>query len=122
MDLVRCTLCQGLFYGSKEHLSCPKCAVKELDLLERARLFLDSTADPTIDDLSAQGIPLKMLQYWVRNKKLVHPNLKTNCDHCGVPITSGRLCSNCQFTLKEIGSSIKVNTPSKVFFTKGMGK
>lgn len=106
-ELRNCPMCDEFFNYTGLREVCHKCALKEEDMYQVVYRFLRKRENraANIDRIEeATGVERELLYKWVRKGKLhpaVFPNLGYPCDNCGHLTTNGKLCDDCQDSLKS---------------------
>lgn len=99
-------MCDDFFNYTGIREVCHKCAQKEEDLYQVVYRFLRKRENraATVDRIEeATGVDKELLYKWVRKGRLhpaTFPNLGYPCDNCGRITHKGKLCDNCQNTIK----------------------
>lgn len=103
-ELRNCPRCGKLFtYRGKR--VCEECAAEEERDFEKVKEFLKDKPGATVLEVTtATGLDQRKVLEFIREGRLTTlglPNLTAECEQCGAPITSGRLCPRCAEKLKR---------------------
>lgn len=104
-QLKNCPKCGKLFVFTTREI-CPECAQKEDDEFNVVREYILENPAANIDEVSkATGIsPSKILKFLREGRLMLspnHDNLILQCERCGEPILTGRLCKKCAAQLEQ---------------------
>lgn len=105
MQLRNCPECDRLFTYVNRNL-CPACIEAEEAEFERVRLYVRDHRNSTIPEVSeATGVSADKIILFLREGRLVANGLVTEgflqCESCGQPVSSGRLCDKCRDELTD---------------------
>jgi len=102
-ELRNCRECGKLFVGASP--TCPECRAAEDALFDRVRGHLaEHPAASVQETCEATGITPGKLRHFVEEGRLVMAaSAGLTCKVCGVPLTTGRLCEDCQEELRRAG-------------------
>lgn len=105
----RCRYCgQNLRKISRGEYQCVQCGKKTYDDFQTIRNYLEKAgATPALTIEADTGVPLKNIEYFLREEYLEIPKLSSfriSCERCGSPIRTGYLCELCKRT-EPSGSS-----------------
>lgn len=104
MELRNCPQCGRVFRYTVRNL-CPDCYAEEEKLFERVRDYLADNPGAKLDKVEQEtGVPADKILKWLKEGRLIAkggaiPGLE--CERCGSPIETGRLCSKCSRELEE---------------------
>ena len=107
MNVQHCKRC-GKIYKETGGKLCPIC-IKELDAeFEKVRNFLYDNPNSVIETIVEEtGVSEKIIRNWLREGRLIlgddHAAL-LNCQGCGIPIVTGKMCEKCISRLKNATS------------------
>lgn len=99
MDLRNCPECGKLFVYNHRNL-CPECLKKDEEDFERVRDFINNNPRATLEEVSeATEVSTKNILEYLKEGRLMlrsnNVNILLNCEICGEPILSGRICEKC---------------------------
>lgn len=97
----RCRYCgSGLQKISRGTYQCIECGKETYDDFQTIRNYLDKAGPtPALTIETDTGVPLKNIEYFLREEYLEIPKLSTfriSCEKCGAPIRTGYLCDQCK--------------------------
>ena len=97
--LRNCVQCGRLFVSAAA--VCPECRQAEDAAFERVRAYLDEHPAASIaETCEATGVTSALLHRFVEEGRLaLAAGAGATCKICGAPVTSGRLCPDCQAEL-----------------------
>lgn len=99
----RCRYCgQNLRKVSRGVYQCVQCGKETYDDFQTIRNYLEKAgATPALTIEADTGVPLKNIEYFLREEYLEIPrlsNFRLSCERCGTPIRTGYLCELCKRT------------------------
>lgn len=99
----RCRYCgKPLHKISRGIYQCVQCGKETYDDFQTIRNYLDKAgATPALTIEADTGVPLKNIEYFLREEYLEIPklsNFRISCERCGAPIRTGYLCELCKRT------------------------
>lgn len=141
MDVRNCKQCGRLFNYIGKPI-CPECLKVREDEFMKVKDFIRQNQGAGIAEVSnGTGVSVQQIRQWIREERLVLTSVSAdsgvNCEGCGRPITTGRLCQNCKNQmsqdLNQVMSSTRVKMQAedvvspkksgdKMFFLKKDGK
>lgn len=97
----RCRYCgKSLKKISSGVYQCVECGKETYDDFKTIRNYLDKAgATPALTIEADTGVPLKNIEYFLREEYLEIPklsNFRLSCERCGSPIRTGYLCELCK--------------------------
>jgi predicted amidophosphoribosyltransferase len=100
-ELRNCVQCGRLYVGGPP--VCPDCRQAEAAAFERVRAYLDEHPAASIaETCEATGVASGLLHRFVEEGRLLlQPGAGATCKICGAPLTTGRLCQDCQVELQR---------------------
>lgn len=125
INVEACKKCGRLFknFGEKNYL-CPTCAIEENKKFTEAKDYVWDHKGCTISELAeACDIEEYVIKQWLKEERLaIIPDESGSCipplecERCGVPLWSGKLCTKCMAEqkdmLKQMTDEIKKTTKS----------
>lgn len=105
MDVRNCKQCGKLFNYVGKNL-CPDCLKSKEDEFIKVRDYIRKNPSAGIAEVSeATETTVKQIRQWVREERLVLTEASAtagiNCDGCGRPITTGKLCPACKKQMSQ---------------------
>jgi len=105
MELRNCPVCGKLFVYVHRNL-CPDCLKRDEEDYEKVREFINNNPRATIEEASeGTEVPVKKILEYLKEGRLIlqtnNVNIILNCEMCGEPILTGRLCAKCSSKLKR---------------------
>jgi hypothetical protein len=99
MELSKCVRCNKL-YNRVRISVCPTCETEEeKDIFAVSRHLKDHPNTSLYEVSDALNIYIEDIFRWIDEKRLevsIHHREATNCESCGAPVASGRLCPECR--------------------------
>lgn len=100
MEIRNCKQCGRLFNYMGKTL-CPECLKGKEDEFTIVKNYIRENPSSGIAEVSeATGTSVKQIRQWVREERLLltEPSATAgiNCESCGRPIRTGRLCPSCK--------------------------
>lgn len=97
----RCRYCgKSLQKISRGTYQCVECGKETYDDFQTIRNYLDKVGPtPALTIEAETGVPLKNIEYFLREEYLEIPrlsNFRISCEKCGAPIRTGYLCDLCK--------------------------
>ncbi|HHU63487.1 MAG TPA: MerR family transcriptional regulator [Clostridiales bacterium] len=120
MDIRNCKSCGKIFLYQGISI-CPACSRERDRQYEIVRDYLYENPGANIVEVSeATGVEEDVILMFLKEGRLqlAKPGIGLNCERCGVPITTGRLCDNC---VKEIKTEAKEITKTELNNAKKLG-
>jgi len=120
MDLRNCPKCGKLFVYRQRNL-CPQCLKKDEEDFDRVREFINNNPKATIEEVSeGTEVTVKKILEYLKEGRLIlqsnNINITLNCELCGEPILTGRMCAKCSNKFKRNITSTK----KSLFFDDNM--
>jgi len=105
MELKNCPECGKLFVYVHRNL-CPDCLKKDEENFEQVREYLNNNPKATIEEVSkGTDVPVKKILGYLKEGRLIlqsnNVNITLNCEICGEPILTGRICAKCTSRFKK---------------------
>lgn len=99
-DIRNCKQCGKLFNYTGKSL-CPECLKSKEDEFNEVKEYIRENPSAGIADVSeATGTSVNQIRQWVREERLAFSDVTAgggiNCESCGRPIKTGRLCASCK--------------------------
>lgn len=102
MNIKNCSLCGKIYQYVVGENICPKCKEEREEKFQEIKEFIRANGSVPIAVVAETfDIEEKVLRLWVREERLVFEDggIAIECEHCGAPIYSGRLCEKCKVEL-----------------------
>lgn len=103
LSLRNCVECGALF-ASSGATRCPGCIEREEEAFETVRAYLMGRSTATVDEIcEATGVPHAVILKFLKQGRLLAQKIQgvtLQCDVCGAPVATGRLCESCWKMLK----------------------
>lgn len=126
-SMRNCPKCGNVFTFVKNPI-CRECQQKEDEIFETVRQYLKEHNDKTIEEVAeATDVSVKKILRYIKEGKIdvsTNENIKSACENCGKPVTSGRYCDSCASKIsKNLTSNISKPTtesskPKSVMYTQ----
>lgn len=121
MEVKSCRGCGRLFNYMSGAPICDNCKRKLEEKFQEVKQFLDEKPNATINQVSEEmDVSVKQIKQWIREERLTLSDATEagiNCEHCGVPIRTGRFCDRCKVSMQNSFASAiektKVKQPQK---------
>jgi len=96
MEMAKCAKCKKLFPRIREPI-CEACIKEEEAIFETVKEYLRDHPKTTVGAVSeATGVSTKKIFGYLRDGRIeVAEGAGLECSQCGVPITSGQMCTEC---------------------------
>ncbi len=90
---------------------CPACRDELEKKFEQVKAYILENPKVSMATVADENdVSMKQIKQWIREERLIlsEPTVDgVTCDHCGVPICSGKFCDKCKATMANvIGSAI----------------
>lgn len=113
MEVRNCKQCGRLFNYMGKTL-CPECLKGKEDEFTVVKNYIRENPAAGIAEVSeATGTSVKQIRQWVREERLLLTEASAtagiNCESCGRPICTGRLCQSCKNQVTRDLASAYVN-------------
>lgn len=100
MDVRNCKGCGKMFNYVGKSL-CPDCMKAKEDEFREVKAFIRENPSTGVSDVAeATGVSVNQIRQWIREERLIltspSADAGINCESCGRPITSGRMCESCK--------------------------
>ena len=123
-EVRACKICGRIFnyiYGDEV---CPACKETQEDLFHRIKDYLwDNRGATEAEVAEIFDVSHKQLLMWLREGRLElceNSVIKLECEKCGAPILTGRLCKDClakqKEVVRELDKSMKKDKDLKVAY------
>ncbi|MBQ8280018.1 MAG: flagellar protein [Roseburia sp.] len=100
MDVKNCKGCNRLFQYIGGVPLCPACREALEDKFAEVKEYIYQNPGTSINQVAeATDVSTKQIKQWIREDRLVLSEASPDgilCEHCGVPICSGRFCDKCK--------------------------
>lgn len=100
MEVRNCKQC-GRLFNYIGRLLCPECLRQKEDEFAVVKEYIRENPNRGVADVSeATGTSMNQIRQWIREERLVLSEASAtagiNCEGCGRPLTTGRLCASCK--------------------------
>lgn len=111
MDVKNCKSCGRLFnYMGSGPSICPACQRKLEEKFQQVKTYLGENPHSSVSQVADDNdVSVKQIKQWIREERLSLSNATIDgvlCEHCGVPICSGRFCDKCKASMQNTLSSV----------------
>lgn len=100
MDVKNCKGCNRLFQYIGGPPLCPTCREALENKFSEVKEYIYQNRGASIAEVSeATEVSVKQIKQWIREDRLVLSEATEagiECEHCGIPIRSGRFCDKCK--------------------------
>lgn len=100
MEVRNCKNCNRLFQYIGGSPLCPACREALENKFGEVKEYIYNNPGQTMAQVAeAMDVSIKQIKQWVREERLVLSEATADgivCEHCGVPICSGRFCEKCK--------------------------
>lgn len=100
MEVLSCKGCGRLYNYMGGPKLCPACQKKLEDKFQEVKQYLNENPNASISEVSEKlEVSVKQIKQWVREERLAFSEACADgilCEHCGVPIRTGRFCDKCK--------------------------
>lgn len=109
MEVQTCSKCGRLFnWVEIGPRLCPFCKEKEEDTFKEVKEYLwDHRGATMIEVIENCGATEKQIKQWIREQRIEfskESGVTVDCERCGRPIFSGKMCSECR---KQMEAELK---------------
>lgn len=115
MDVKNCKGCNRLFQYIGGPPLCPACRDALENKFSEVKEYIYQNRGASIAEVSeATEVSVKQIKQWIREDRLVLSEATPDgieCEHCGVPICSGRFCEKCKNQMAS-GFGATISRPS----------
>lgn len=106
MEVRNCKGCGKLFnYMEGDKPLCAACQRKLEQKFSEVRTYIEEHPQTTIQQVSEEkDVSVKQIKQWIRQERLVLSQASADgilCEHCGIPIRSGRFCEKCKTAMQN---------------------
>ncbi|MCI8372499.1 MAG: flagellar protein [Lachnospiraceae bacterium] len=115
MDVRNCKSCGRLFNYTGKSI-CPECLKKKDDDFVAVKAYIRENPTVGIADVAeATDVSVNQIRQWIREERLILTEACAeagiNCEGCGRPIQTGRLCKSCKGQMSRDLNQAFVATP-----------
>ncbi len=108
----QCRICRKMFqYPGFGAEVCPMCKKEDEEMFERVKTYLRDNPGMTLHQTAkACEVPEKRIREWLKEERLEYTgtgDTGLTCEHCGKPITSGKICNECRMSLSKVAGEMK---------------
>lgn len=112
MDVRNCKSCGRLFNHMGGQPICSRCLKKLDEKFQEVKSYLEEHPIASVREVSDENdVSVKQIKQWIREERLYFSEPGADgitCEHCGVPIRSGRFCDKCKLAMaNSFGGAIK---------------
>lgn len=105
MEVRNCKGCGRLFNYMGRTL-CPECQKGQEDEFQKVKEYIRENPMSGVADVAeATGVSVHQIRQWIREERLMLTDVSAsagiNCDSCGRPILTGKLCASCKRQMKN---------------------
>lgn len=111
MDVRSCKNCGRLYNYMSGVPLCEACKKKLEEKFQEVKDYLDENPHATVSRVSEEmNVSVKQIKQWIREERLTLSEATDAgivCEHCGVPLRTGRFCDKCKVVMQnELASAI----------------
>lgn len=127
MEVRNCKQCGKLFNCIGKPI-CPECLRKREEVFIQVKEYIRENPSAGIAEVSeATGTTVNQIRQWIREERLVlaseSADVGINCEGCGRPIRTGRMCPNCKKQMsKTLTNAFGMQAPPKTNDDKSSGR
>lgn len=114
MDVKNCKGCNRLFQYIGGPPLCPACREALENKFAEVKEFIYQNPGTSIAQVAEEtDVSVKQIKQWIREDRLVLSEATEDgieCEHCGIPIRSGRFCEKCKNQIAS-GFSATISRP-----------
>lgn len=103
MEVRNCKGCGRLFNYMGGTPLCLECRKKLDEKFSDVKEYIEEHPSASISQVSEEmDVPIKQIKEWVREERLILSEASVDgilCEHCGIPICSGRYCDKCKMEM-----------------------
>lgn len=118
MEVRNCKQCGKLFNCIGKPI-CPECLKKREEEFREVKNYIRENPSAGIAEVSeATDTSVSQIRQWIREERLVltseSADAGINCEGCGRPIKTGRMCQSCKTQMsKSLSHAFAVEAPAK---------
>lgn len=105
MDVRNCKSCGRLFNYQGGKPICKACKDALEDKFQKVKVYVRQNPNAPITQVADEmDVSAKQIKQWIREERLMLSEASVDgilCEHCGVPIRSGRFCEKCKAALSN---------------------
>ena len=105
MDVKNCRDCGRLFNYISGARLCSACRQKLEDKFIEVRTYVRDNPSVSIASVSEEmEVTVQQIHQWIREERLVFSEdslVTIDCENCGAPIRTGRLCNKCKSNVAQ---------------------
>lgn len=105
MEVRNCRSCGRLFNDMGGPPICQACRKKLEDKFQEVKAYLREHPDSSVSQVAEDNdVSVKQIKQWIREERLTLSQATEDgitCEHCGVPICSGRFCDKCKVQMQN---------------------
>ncbi|MDD6057336.1 MAG: flagellar protein [Clostridiales bacterium] len=109
MEVMSCKGCGRLFNFVGGTPLCEACKRKLEEKFQEVKQYLRDNPGATIAQVSEEmDVAVKQIKQWIREERLALSDATVDgivCEHCGIPIKTGRFCDKCKIDLTNTFAS-----------------
>lgn len=127
--LTNCEKCGRMFQTIGSIKLCSKCRETDDDMYKVVREFIYDNPGATVPEVAeATDVAEKKILEFLREGRLetIGENMLIECEKCGEPIKSGKMCDKCNreltMGLKDMAQKMKADLTSNTREKKTIGK
>lgn len=119
MEVRNCKQCGKLFNYTIGRSICPECVKKKEEEFIEVKEYIRENPSAGIAEVSeATGASVNQIRQWIREERLVLTSESAeagiNCEGCGRPIKTGRMCPKCKGQMsKSLSHAFGMQAPAK---------
>lgn len=110
MEVKCCKGCGRLYNYMGGVPLCDACRKKLEDKFQEVKIYLDENPNASVSQVSEDmAVSVKQIKQWIREERLTLSDATEagiTCEHCGIPIRTGRFCDKCKSAMQNTFSSV----------------
>ena len=109
MDVKNCKGCGRLFNYMSGPSLCPVCREEMEKKFEQVKAYIYDNPKASMATVAEENeVSMKQIKQWIREERLILSEATVDgvtCEHCGVPIRSGKYCDKCKKNMANVLNS-----------------
>lgn len=110
----QCRICRRPFqYQGFGAQVCERCKKEDEEMFDKVKTFLRDNPGMTMHETAKEcEVPEARIREWLKEERLEFTgsgDTGLNCEHCGKPIQSGKLCDECRMAFTKAAGEMRAS-------------